>query len=347
MSLIENTKRVLSIQSHVVSGYVGNKAAVFPLQLLGFEVDIINSVHFSNHTGYPNKWEGDVLDGTKLLKLIDGLGRNGLLSDDDESGSGRIDHMLTGYIGSESFLRSIVTIVKKLRSLNPKTFRYVCDPVLGDAGKLYVPSELVDIYREEVLPLSDVATPNQFEAEVLTGVSIASIDDAQRACGVLHDMGVPLVLITSIIFQHGNEQITRVGSLRTHDRSPTIGMLASRRRRSNSGTEIVDQYILYAPLIAGQFTGTGDVCAALFLAWTADLSDGDSNELNVALEKVGGTMHAIVKRTAEYAESLSSSSSNEAKRVFSREMQLIKSRDDIITPPRLFNAIKLAPSTGK
>jgi pyridoxine kinase len=325
-----STKRVLSIQSHVVSGYVGNKAAVFPLQLLGFEVDIINSVHFSNHTGYPNKWEGDVLDGTKLLKLIDGLDRNGLLD------CGLIDHMLTGYIGSESFLCSVVTIVKKLRSLNPKTFRFVCDPVLGDAGKLYVPSELVDIYRKEVLPLSDVATPNQFEAEVLTGVSIKTIGDAQNACEILHDMGVPLILITSII-------------LATHDTSHTVGMLASRRRKSKSGPEIVEQYVLHAPLIAGQFTGTGDVCAALFLAWTADLSDGDSNELNVALEKVGGTMHAIVKRTAEYAEKIvSSSSSNEdeAKRVFSREMQLIKSRDDIITPPRLFNAIKLAPSTG-
>ena len=120
----------------------------------GFDVDIINSVHFSNHTGYPHGWEGDVLDGEKLLKLVNGLERNGLLSNDSVSnnGSGHIGHILTGYIGSESFLRSVVTVVQKLRALNSKC-RYVCDPVLGDAGEFYVPVELVDIYRKDVLPL--------------------------------------------------------------------------------------------------------------------------------------------------------------------------------------------------
>jgi pyridoxal kinase len=133
---------------------VGNKAAVFPLQLLGFDVDVINSVHFSNHTGYPLGWEGDVLDGATLLKLVDGLERNGLLSDDSIEGSnaGRIGHVLTGYIGSESFLRSVVNVVQKIRASNSKC-RYVCDPVLGDGGKFYVPEELVDIYRKDVLPL--------------------------------------------------------------------------------------------------------------------------------------------------------------------------------------------------
>ena len=132
---------------------VGNKAAVFPLQLLGFDVDVINSVQFSNHTGYPEGWEGDVLDGTRLLDLVNGLERNGLLSDDSvDSDSGRIGHILTGYIGSESFLRSVVTVVQKLRALNSKC-RYVCDPVLGDAGKFYVPENLVQIYRNDVLPI--------------------------------------------------------------------------------------------------------------------------------------------------------------------------------------------------
>lgn len=173
-----HNQRVLSIQSHVVSGCeycvklllgnmffliiillcqlftdVGNKAAVFPLQLLGFDVDTINSVQFSNHTGYPKGWEGDVLDGTRLLDLVNGLERNGLLCNDlTDSDSGRIGHILTGYIGSESFLRAVVTVVQKLRALNSKC-RYICDPVLGDAGKFYVPENLVQIYRNDVLPI--------------------------------------------------------------------------------------------------------------------------------------------------------------------------------------------------
>lgn len=116
---------------------VGNKAAVFPLQLLGFDVDIINSVDFSNHTGYPNGWEGSVMDGDTLLKMVDGLERNGLLLSDFPEGEeefcgkdgdgariGRIGNVLTGYIGSESFLHSVVTVVQKLKALNPKC-RYV------------------------------------------------------------------------------------------------------------------------------------------------------------------------------------------------------------------------------
>lgn len=98
------------------------------------------------------------MDGSKLLKLVDGLERNGLLSDDcDVSDPGYIGHILTGYIGSESFLRSVVTVVKKLKALNSKC-RYVCDPVLGDGnpGKFYVPIELVAIYREHVLPMASL-----------------------------------------------------------------------------------------------------------------------------------------------------------------------------------------------
>ena len=103
-----------------------------------------------------------------------------------------------------------------------------------------------------------------------------------------------------------------------------------------------EQYILYAPFITGHFTGTGDICAALFLAWTTMQAETDSNDaLKSALEKLGGTMHAIVKRTAEHAEKMSQSSN--AARVFSREMRLIQSRDDILTPPKLFDAIRVEP----
>ena len=147
----EAAPRVLSLQSHVVHGYVGNRAAVFPLQLLGFEVDYINSVQFSNHTGY-NTVKGQILDGEQLWSIVEGLEQNGLLAG--------YDYLLTGYIGSESFLRTVLNIVQKLKEYNPNLI-YICDPVLGDLGPgLYVPKDLISIYREEMMKVCSVITPN-------------------------------------------------------------------------------------------------------------------------------------------------------------------------------------------
>ncbi len=189
-----------------------------------------------------------MLDGDRLLKLVDGLDRNGLLSGADAE-SGRIGHVLTGYIGTESFLRAVVVVVKKLKDLNSKC-RFVCDPVLGDRGKFYVPKELVEIYRNEVLPLADVITPNQFEVEQLTGISIHNIKDAQSACDILHGLGVPLVLITSVVFGEGDDG-KEENKLITPSNS--IGMFASRDGAA------VEQYLLYTPKFEGQFTGTSTI----------------------------------------------------------------------------------------
>ncbi|XP_057468518.1 pyridoxal kinase isoform X3 [Actinidia eriantha] len=182
LALPSETGRVLSIQSHTVQGYVGNKSAVFPLQLLGYDVDPIHSVQFSNHTGYPT-FKGQVLNGQQLWELIEGLEANDLLF---------YTHLLTGYIGSVSFLNTVLEVVNKLRSINPK-LTYVCDPVMGDEGKLYVPPELVAVYREKVVPVASMLTPNQFEAEQLTGLRIVSEQDGQEACNILHAAGPPKV----------------------------------------------------------------------------------------------------------------------------------------------------------
>jgi len=149
--------RVLSIQSSVVSGYVGNKSAVFPLQLLGFEVDIINSVQFSNHTGYRQGWTGQKLSGQELLDLIEGMKSNDLLH--------QISHLLTGYVGTESFLRTLLEVRQTLVKVNPGLI-FVCDPVLGDDGVYYTERGLSTVYREEVLPQADIVTPNAFELGV-------------------------------------------------------------------------------------------------------------------------------------------------------------------------------------
>jgi pyridoxine kinase len=157
-----NTPDRYHLLAHHLPPDVGNKSAVFPLQLLGFDVDVINSVHFSNHTGYPQGWEGDVLAGNQLRAILQGLQRNQLL---DDTG-----HVLTGYIGSESFLEAVLEVVQALRALptsRGERVRFVCDPVLGDRGEFYVPRELVGLYREKVLPLADVVTPNEVRASCL------------------------------------------------------------------------------------------------------------------------------------------------------------------------------------
>lgn len=139
---VDATPRVLSIQSHVVHGYVGNKCAIFPLQRLGFEVDPIMSVQFSNHTGYP-VFRGQVFGGEDLRTILQGLEENELIS---------YTHLLTGYIGSKSLLQSVAAVAQRLRQQNPNLV-YVCDPVMGDEGKLYVSPELLEAFKAEIVPL--------------------------------------------------------------------------------------------------------------------------------------------------------------------------------------------------
>lgn len=275
---------------------VGNKAAVFPLQLLGFDVDIVNSVHFSNHTGYKKGVRGDVLKGEQLRAILDGLERNGLLN---ETG-----HLLTGYIGSESFLEAVIDVLATLRKYG--SVRFVCDPVLGDKGEFYVPRELVAVYREKVVPLADVITPNQFEVEQLTGVEVNSMESAEKACNLLHDLGPECVFITSFVLP------TEVD---------TMAIVAS--RRGSSGSEI---WAVEFPMLPGHFTGTGDLCAALLLAHTAL-----SHDLPEALEKVINTMFVVLERTnISFGET-----------VQSRELKLIQSKRDIEAPPSRFKAIRI------
>jgi len=286
------------------------------------------SKKMQNHTGYPHGVEGDVLNGTQLQSILSGLERNNLLQG--------IGHILTGYIGSVSFLRAVTNVVKTIRSATSSHVRYVCDPVLGDNHQFYVPPELVDVYRTEVIPLADIVTPNQFEVEQLTGIRIRSMEDAQRACQKLHDLGPKLVVITSISFPEEEDK-------ETHDkRHPaTIAILASKRgrcKRENADAQEQQEennyeiWCIDSPFIEGVFTGTGDLCAALLLAWT----EMESNDLQCALEKVIGTMFSVIRRTAESVGVTVGSSE-----VASRELCLIQSKRDIEDPPALYKAIRL------
>ncbi|OWZ14830.1 Pyridoxal kinase [Phytophthora megakarya] len=269
--------RVLSIQSHVVQGYVGNKSAVFPLQLLGMDVDPINSVQFSNHTGY-SKFTGRRLTGDELHELLDGMEANNLLRDAHT-------HLLTGYIGSISSLDAIVRVYERLREAqtHPERLVYVCDPVMGDLGKLYVPLELVDLYRSKVLPICDVLTPNQYECELLAKMELRTVEDAMRACKKLHTLGPKVVVISS--FQEASDgetpkELVVIGSK----------VIAS---SADGGKSRCEQYEVRFPWIDSYYTGTGDLFAALLLAWLYRFP----SDFKRALENVISTIQDVLRIT--------------------------------------------------
>ena len=278
---------------------------MFPLQLLGFDVDVVNSVHFSNHTGFEKGWEGDVLQGDQLRAIMQGLERNGLLTD--------VGHLLTGYIGSASFLGAIVDVIKTLRQRpDGKKLRYVCDPVLGDVGSgFYVPRELVQLFREQVVPEADVVTPNQFEAEQLTGLSINSVQDVVMACKSLHELGPSLVVITSVRLETGEKDI--------------ISIYASRHVRAKETTEL---WCIKCPELPGRYTGTGDLLSSLLLGHSAMNPD----DLPGSLEMVMNTMYATIKRSLELSPDIPLDSTH------SRGLHLIQCKQIIEDPPREFKA---------
>ncbi|XP_078446111.1 pfkB-like carbohydrate kinase family protein isoform X1 [Wolffia australiana] len=299
LALPSATGRVLSIQSHTVQGYVGNKSAVFPLQLLGYDVDPINSVQFSNHTGYPS-FRGQVLNGEQLWELIEGLEANNLLF---------YTHLLTGYIGSVSFLDMILKVVEKLRSVNPNLI-YVCDPVMGDEGKLYVPPELVSVYREKVVPVASMLTPNQFEAEQLTGYRISSEKDGFEACRVLHHAGPSKVVITSL---NMDGELFLIGS------------------HQKSKSHPPEQFKIVIPKIPAYFTGTGDLMTALLLGW----SNKSPDDLASASELAVASLQALLQRTLQDYEKVGFDSKSS-----SLEIRLIQSQDDICRPQVRYKAVK-------
>lgn len=295
--------RVLSIQSHVVSGYVGNKSATFPLQVLGFDVDPINSVQFSNHTGY-GVFKGQILNASDLETLYDGLKTNDI---------NHYSHLLTGYIGSKSFLLAVKDLISDLKKKNPDLL-YVCDPVMGDNGKLYVPEDLLSVYQEHIVPCADIVTPNQFEAELLTGIKIVDIKSARKAMQRLHEMGAKTVVISSS--ELGSDKVL-------------IG-LASSCKNGKSVTFQID-----IPKIPAEFTGTGDLFAALLLAWTTH----HPTDLKLACEKVVSTMQHVLRRTLAWTQE--KTRSGLPLTVATSEIRLIQSKKDIENPEICVTAVQL------
>ena len=178
---------VISIQSQVVFGHVGNSAALFPMQAAGLEVAAIPTVVFSNTPDYPTL-RGRALPPDFFLDLLKGARERGLPE--------RADVIMTGYIGSLDVALMVADFVAEAKALNPRLV-YLCDPVMGDAGPgLYVPETIADVMRDRLLPLADIATPNPFELGWLTGSRIETLKDLEAAKAELRMAGDARLIVT-------------------------------------------------------------------------------------------------------------------------------------------------------
>nr|WP_314072261.1 pyridoxal kinase PdxY [uncultured Roseococcus sp.] len=253
---------ILSIQSWVAYGHVGNASAVFPLQRLGAGVWAVNTVQFSNHTGY-GAWRGQVFGAPLVRDCLRGIAERGVLP--------RCDAVLTGYMGDAAIGEAILETVAEVKAANPAAL-WCCDPVLGDdESGIYVRPGIPEFFRERALPLADIATPNRFELEWLTGRKITDLESAKAAVTALQAMGPRCVLLTSLALP---------------DMPPgRIGMLAA------EGGQF---FRVTTPELPISVNGAGDAIAALFLFHR--LQSGD---VATALSKACSSIFGLLRRTAE------------------------------------------------
>ncbi len=180
---------ILSIQSHVAYGHVGNSAAVFPLQRLGFEVWPLHTVQFSNHPGYGARG-GRVFPAAHIREVIEGLDAQGALAS--------CDAVLSGYLGEAALGAAVLEAVERVKDANRNAL-YACDPVMGDEGSgLYVGEGIPAFLRDRAVPRADIITPNLFELETLTGAKITTLDEAVAAAGRALGLGPSVVLVTGL-----------------------------------------------------------------------------------------------------------------------------------------------------
>ncbi len=253
---------ILSIQSHVAFGHVGNSAAVFPLQRLGHEVWPINTVQFSNHTGY-GAWRGRAFDAALIDECVEGIGERGALE--------TCDGVLSGYVGAPDTGAAILRAVKRAKAANPAAL-YCCDPVIGDVGRgVFVRPGVPEFFVQSALAVADIATPNHFELEWLTGAPVVSVASLRTAVEALRARGPKIVLVTSA-------------------------------QLADTPFDQLDMYVmsdeglfrLRTPRLDMSVNGGGDAIAALFFAHY--LTTRSPRE---ALENAGASVFGLLARTQE------------------------------------------------
>ena len=285
--------KVLSIQSHVAYGHVGNSAAVFPLQRLGHEVWPVLTVNFSNHTGY-GAWRGPLIPADDVRAVIAGIEERDVL--------GGCDAVLSGYQGSPEISDVIVEAVAKVKAANPAA-TYTCDPVMGNATSgCFVNPAIPPKYRDTVIPVADILTPNQFELGFITGRESlgapSPLDDVLAGVDAVRAMGPSTVLVTSV--------------QREDAPADTIEMLAV----TDDGA-----WLVQTPRLPMKANGSGDITAALFTAHLAET--GSASE---ALARTASSVFAVLKETIDSGE---------------RELRLVAAQDAIAAPACEFDVTQV------
>jgi pyridoxine kinase len=251
---------VLSIQSHVAYGHVGNSSAVFPLQRLGIEVWPVHTVQFSNHTGY-GEWRGRVFDGPAVEEVVAGIADRGVL--------GRCDAVLSGYLGSADIGHAVVQTVEKVRDANPDAV-YCCDPVIGDVGRgVFVRPGIEELLREVAVPVADLVTPNHFELDLLAGTTTRTLAEVKDAVAAVHRLGPRVVLTTSLVTDDTPDD--------------AVDLLASEGGR---------HFRVRTPRLDVSVNGAGDAIAALFLAWWLQTRSAAD-----ALSRAASSVFGLLSRT--------------------------------------------------
>jgi pyridoxine kinase len=250
---------VLSVQSWVACGNVGNCAALFPLQRLGIDTWSLNTVAFSNHTGY-GKWRGAAVPTRIVASLFEGIAELGVLP--------RCDAVLSGYLGEPEVGPVLLDIVARVKAANPRAL-YCCDPVMGDVGPgWYVRAGVPEWYRDQALAAAEIATPNRFELEWLTGSRIRTVAEAASAAAALRQRGPRIVLATSL-----------------EPASDQVAVLAV----DGEGAWVVD-----TPRLPIEATGCGDALAALFLGWVLK-EKPVAEALALAVAAIWGVIEATLR----------------------------------------------------
>ncbi|MBR1189773.1 pyridoxal kinase PdxY [Bradyrhizobium sp. AUGA SZCCT0160] len=252
---------VISIQSQVAYGHVGNSAAVFPMQMHGIDVIAVPTTLLSNRPGYPTI-RGRVLEAQLVADLLLGI--------EEREAVDTCQMIVSGYLGSADIAAVVADFVARARARNP-ALCYVCDPVLGDRDRgLFVKADIPPLVRDRLCGLADIITPNHFEFEWLCGAKASTSDQMIEAARALMARGPSTVVVTSAELSD-----TPDGEIET---------LAIERTRA---------WRVRTPKLPISPNGTGDLFAALFAS--ARVQNKATPE---ALGHAASAISAVLERTA-------------------------------------------------
>ncbi|MER9021695.1 pyridoxal kinase PdxY [Mesorhizobium sp. M0815] len=177
-------RAVIVVSSHVARGSVGNRAAVFALETLGFPVWAVPTVILPWHPGHGR--------ATRIVPPLDQF--KALMTDLERAPwLGEVGAVLSGYLGEAGQAEAVASLVGAVKAKTPDAL-YICDPVMGDSGGLYVPEQTAIAMRDRLMPIADIATPNRYELEWMAG---APLPDLKSTMAAALQAGPPAMLVTS------------------------------------------------------------------------------------------------------------------------------------------------------